>query len=209
VSDFGLDTLSEMPLSPRGQAALAAATASAKSDHRGSALWRARKLAEARGLIALAELAPAGRMRVEYLDLSDELRAVCRLGVPAAWRAPDGEVRIADAATIGLVYPEKALVEQLHGFSYIEVLEPREPRPMWHPAVAAMGPMPQVLCLGDLPAGMRCTELVLLAYAALAMQNIRLDAFEALGVLNVPAAHYWHERAGTLPLTRRAFLEPD
>ena len=200
--NMGLDMLGELGLSSRGQRAFDVALAS----NRGAAVWRSRKVVEARELIALAELAPAGRMRIEYLDLADELRAVCRLGVPAAWRGVDGAVHTADSATIGLVYPARALTEQLPSFGFVQILAPRT---TFHPAISDEGPLAQVLCLGDLPAGTRVTELILLTYAALAMQNIRLDAFEAVGVMNVPAARYWHERQASLPLTRRAFLETD
>jgi hypothetical protein len=66
-----------------------------------------------------------------------------------------------------------------------------------------------VMCLGDLPAGTRVTEIVLLAYAALAMQNLRLRGFESLGAMNIPATYWWQDHLSQLPLTRRAFLEAD
>jgi len=200
----GLDMLAETPLAQRAQAALDAAAAT----NRGAPHWRARKLIEARELLALAEIAPPGRMRVEYLDLADDLRAVCALDVPVAVAALEdvGSVRIARGAIIGLVYPEKALTQQLGGFPFVEVLEPRH---IFHPAVASLKPFPQMLCLGDLLAGTRVTEIVLLAYGALAMQNLRLEGFEALGALNVPAAHWWQDHLSQLPLTRHAFLEAD
>ena len=202
----GLDMLAEVPLSSRGQAALAAAAAAA--GNRGAAHWRSRKLIEARALLALAEIAPPGRMRVDYLDLADELRAVCTIDVPVALRVGEsaGSVRIARGATLGLVYPEKALTHQVGGFSFVEVLDPR---PVFHPAVASLGPFPQAMCLGDLMAGTRVTEIVLLAYGALAMQNLRLQGFEALGALNAPAAYWWQDHLSQLPLTRRSFLEAD
>jgi hypothetical protein len=200
----GLDMLAEIQLSPRSQAAFDAALAT----NRGRAHWRARKVVEARELLALAEIAPRGRMRVDYLDLADELRAVIRLDVKVPVRYPgDGEgVRVEDSATLGLVYPEKALTDQLAGFSYLEAIAPRG---IFHPAVAALAPFPQIVCLGDLPAGTRVTEIVLLAYSALAMQNLRIENFEALGALNVDAAVWWEARLSQLPLTRRAFLEAE
>ena len=48
----------------------------------GTASWRRRKRAEARDLLALSQIAPTGRMAVEFLDLRDALRAVVRLQVP-------------------------------------------------------------------------------------------------------------------------------
>jgi hypothetical protein len=206
MNAVGLDMLSEAPLSPRGRAALDAAA----FGNRGAAHWRARKLIEARELLALAEIAPTGRMRIDYLDLADDLRTVCKLEVPVAVQAAEaadsGSVRIARGATIGLVYPEKALTQQLGGFSFVEVLEPRA---VFHPAIASLPPFPQVMCLGDLPAGTRVTEIVFLAYAALAMQNLRLRGFESLGAMNIPATHWWQDHLSQLPLTRRAFLEAD
>src|SRR5262249_15017912 len=135
--------------------------------------WRTRKRAEARELVALAEIAPPARMRIDYLDLADELRLGCRLGVPAAVRGADGTVRVTSGATIGLIVPEQSLTEQSRGF--VEILDPPA---MFHPAVAALPPLPQALCLGAVQAGTRATEVVLIAYSALAMQNLQLDAFE-------------------------------
>ena len=99
----------------------------------GSALWRKRKLAEATELLALSRISPPGRMRVDFLDLRDELRAVCELRVPVPCRDDSGEVRIADRAVIGIRYPEEAVSQQLPGYSYVELILPRG---VWHPSIA-------------------------------------------------------------------------
>ena len=121
------------------------------------------------------------------------------------WRKQSGamlHVMMPDSA----VAPEKALTQQLGGFPFVEVLDPR---PVFHPAISSLDRFPQLLCLGDPLAGTRVSEILLQAYGALAMQNLRLRGFEALGALNVPAAHWCQDHLSELPLTRRAFLEAD
>src|SRR5436309_1374091 len=98
---MSLDALGQLPLSPASQARLAAACAAC----RGSAAWVARKQVEGRELLALAELAPQGRMIVQQLELADDIRCVYSLRVPAAWRDPrTNSVSISDFAMLGLIY---------------------------------------------------------------------------------------------------------
>src|SRR3954470_14610572 len=87
----GLDALSDFAISARGSALLLKAI----SRNGGTPVWRARKAAEAREIIALAEMAPSGRLSIEQIDLSEELRVVCTLGVPTPRRGHDGQVHVA------------------------------------------------------------------------------------------------------------------
>lgn len=171
----------------------------------GSEIWRKRKAAEARDLLALAQVAPPGRMRLEGLDLSDALRSLVRLRVPAPWRDERGEVHIADEAVLGIVYPQQALFQQQPGYSFVELLLPRK---VWHPSIAAMPGWPQAICLGHVPAGVRLRELVLLTYGALAMQTVQLDQFDPMGLMNPEAGASWQQRIADLPLSRQAFFDP-
>jgi hypothetical protein len=198
----GLDGLRDFELSDRGTAMLDQAIGHCT----GPARWQSRKIAEAREILALAEMAPPGRMSVEYLDVASEIRAACRMQVPAPWRREDGEVCISNSATLGMVYPERAVTQQIPGFGFIELMLPR---PVFHPSIAAQAGIPQLICLGQLPAGMRCTDLLLLAYGALSMQTVQFDERDRLGVMNIEAAKYWQQRSREVPLSRTAFLEVD
>ena len=65
----------------------------------------------------------------------------------------------------------------------------------------------QVLCLGlSLPAGIRVTDLVILAYGALSMQTIQLDEGDSAGVLNPAAAAWWQLNRRLIPLSRDSFI---
>jgi hypothetical protein len=167
----------------------------------GSKVWRARKLAEARDLIALAQIAP--RMRVIDLDLREALRAMIRLRVPVATRkGPHAPVEITDDAVLGLLYREESMRAALPGFAFIQVLEPR------HCWSASISPdVVQALCLGaSLPANIRCRDLVVMSFFALSMQSLQIDVFDSAGVMNAPAAAYWQENIHRVPLTRAPFL---
>jgi hypothetical protein len=64
----------------------------------GAPHWRARKLIEARELLALAQIAPPGRLRVDYLELADDLARglhaeTCRVAVRALDDAGSGAHR--------------------------------------------------------------------------------------------------------------------
>ncbi len=168
----------------------------------GPSVWMRRKEAEGRDLLALCERAP-GRLTVHQLSLGDDLKALCELRVPVATRgSDDGDIEIAGGAVLGLCYPLAALLEAQPGYAFITILSPQ---PVWHAQVSA--PPIQRLCLGDtLPAGVRVKELILMTYAALAMQTFQIDAADAAGVLNAEAARWWQDNAGRIPLSRAPFL---
>ena len=195
----GLDALSEVALTPQAQTMLDAALAT----NAGSHSWKARKAIEAREIFGLAELAPRGRMIIQHLDLSAEIRLCAGLNVPTPCRTGD-DVRIANHCVIGLVYPQDAVTQQTNGRALLEIIAPRN---VFHPAVASLPSLPQVMCLGTLPAAIRVTEILLNVYSGLAFQNVDLSAFDALGVMNADAMRYWQEAIARLPLTRKAFLE--
>jgi hypothetical protein len=165
--------------------------------------WRRRKLAEARDLLALAQI--SGRLTVEWLDLLDDLRALVRLAaaVPLLPR-PEGPLAIAREAVLGLTYRASALVAPAHGPSFVQILAPHG---VWHANVSVSHG--QVLCLGPLlPAGVPLREIVLMAYGALTMQTVQFDALDPAGVLNPLAADWWQRNPALVPLSREPFLKP-
>ena len=172
----------------------------------GTPAWRNRKRREMQDLFALVELAPAGRLSIEMLDPSEVLRVMVRLRVPVPCmlKPPAGELAIAPFALLGISYPEAATRQPLPGFAFVQILQPSH---VWH---ANVSPAFNNLCLGaQLPAGIRLTEVVLLAYAALSMQAVMFDPHDAAGVLNREAAHFWQHNTHRLPLSKTPFLGKD
>ena len=198
----GLRALADVTLTPERERQLDVAAAAGG----GSAEWRQRKLAEARDLLALSQLAPPGRLVVEHLDLSAALRALLILAVPVPCRpGGDGPLHVERRAMLGLHYFEEVLWEAQPGYAFVHVLMPAA---VWHANVAPIEGG-QAVCLGaQLPAGIRVKELVLMTYGALSMQTVMIDPGDPAGVLNIPAARWWQSNLAHVPLTRTPFLGP-
>lgn len=196
----GLSALPQVALSPQHSSMLE----EAKSWTLGPPAWRARKVAEARDLLALCQIAP--RLRVNFLELVGDLRAMVDLKVPVPCQPDkDGNLTIATHARLGITLPHQALADPLRGYSFVQILEPLG---TWH-ANIAFGPV-QSLCLGpDLPAGVPVRELVLLAYGALSMQSVQFDVLDPAGVLNPEAALWWQKHGHLIPLSKVPFLGTD
>jgi hypothetical protein len=167
----------------------------------GDPVWQARRKAEARDLLALAQIAP--RMNLVHLDLRESLRAAIQLRVPVAVRSgADAPVEITNRALIGLTYCEEAMRTAQPGFSFIQVLEPRN---CWSASIS--GDVIQAMCLGvSMPAAVRCKDLVVMAYGALSMQSVQIDALDPAGVMNAAAAEWWQANVHRIPLTTAPFL---
>ncbi len=197
----GLRALPGVKLNPRNQRLLDLATAA----NGGDPAWRLRKLAEARDLLALAQIAPPGRLEVQMIDLREHLRALAVLGVPVPCR-PDANnaLRVAPRALLGLVYPRDVLRRCLPGPSFVQILDPPD---VWHANVA---PGDQPLCLGvSLPCNVPLVELVLMAYDALAMKTRQVNEADEAGVFHVEAARWWAANLHRAPLAEASFLERD
>ena len=200
VPSGGLAALAQVTLSPEHQRGLDEAVKVAG----GPPAWQRRKQAEARDLLALAQIAP--RLRVGWIDLAADLRALLFLRVPVPCRPGGaGDLVIEPQAVLGVTYPQAALRQPLAGYSFLQVLAPAD---VWH-ANVAFGPV-RPLCLGAaLPANVRGQELVLMAYGALSMQTVQLDEQDPAGVMNAAAALWWQQNTARVPLTRAPFLSPD
>ena len=197
----GLRALPTVELSRPNQRILDLASAA----NGGDAAWRVRKLAEARDLLALSQVAPPGRLEVQANDLRECLRALMAMRVPVPCR-PDANnlLRAASHALIGLVYPREVLRECLPGPSFVQILEPQG---VWHANVA---PGDQPLCLGVvLPCNVPVVELVLMTYDALAMKAPQVNEADEAGVFNVEATRWWAANLHRAPLTKAWFLEAD
>jgi hypothetical protein len=195
----GLAALGDVELSPLQQRMLDRAA----SLNGGSRAWQARKLAEARDLLALARIAP--RLRIDFIDLETDLRAMLHLQVPVPCLPDaDGQLRRADRCVLGLTYPEEALRGPLPGPSFMQVLDPLN---VWHGNISA--PPVQRCCLGvRVPTAIRAKDLVLMTYGALSMQTVQFDEWDAAGVMNVAAAQWWQLNQSLIPLSTEPFLSP-
>ena len=199
ASPEGLSCLAGIKLSPDRQQQLELVDLASG----GSAGWRSRKRAEAWDLLALGQLAPAGRMKVEFLDLRTAMRTAVLLRVPVpCMPQTGGELFVAPRALLGITYRQEALSQPLPGLAFVQILSPLR---VWHSNVAPDAVQP--LCLGaQLPAGIRVKELVLMAYGALSMQSIMIDPDDPAGVLNRDAARWWQQHLSHVPLSRVPFL---
>lgn len=197
VPPGGLSALDEVVLRPGLQRVLDAAVASCG----GPAVWRARKQAEARDLLALSQMTP--RFAVQQLDLREALRALAVMRVPVP-RHPDasGALCVGSRAVLGIRYVFEALRTPQPGYAFVQILAPGD---VWHANVV---PDPaQALCLGThLPAAIPLKEIVLMTYGALSMQTVMIDELDAAGVFNGEAARWWQANQDKIPLTRAPFL---
>jgi hypothetical protein len=199
----GLAGLSTVELTKFNQARLEALMAEA----RGPAPWKRRKQQEAAELLKLSQISP--RLHVDHLDLAEELRTVIFLRTPVAGRPLDnGELPIANLAVLGIEYRPEFLTQPTSGYSYVQILSPRD---LFYPNVIPRpAPMGQPLCLGvKLPPGVRLRELVIMSYSALTMQAFSVGVMETNGVFNIEAARWWDQNLARVPLSRTPFLGTD
>lgn len=203
----------DVPVPPGGLAALAQVDLvgryktmhdRAKQFCEGPSAWRARKLAEAHDLLALA-LISGGRMAVEELDLRQSVRALIALRVPVPLQPDEGgKLRTAEGALLGLTYREDAVYVPQPGYAFVQLLVPRQG--VWHAQVGKPEDG-QPVCLGEsLPPAIPVRELVLLTYGALSMTSVMVDHTDPAGVMNGAAARWWQQNLDKVPLSREPFL---
>jgi len=202
----GLASLNEIPLTTLNLRRLEEASTGMQG-MKGMEPWEDRKKSEARQLLALEQLAGPSRKRVVSLDLDQDLRAAVWLDVPVAMTpAPDGTLKVARGAVIGIIYPQVILSMSLPGFALVCLVDPVAGA--YYPNVGTT--RGQRMCLGaTLPVGIPVSELVLLSYGLLTGQTIMMDTADSAGVMNVDAAHYWSANRDKMPLSSTPFLQPD
>ena len=197
----GLSTLRSVQLNLQSRQLLDAAAQA----NGGDAAWRVRKLAEARALLALAQIAPPGRLTVQMVDLREHVRVLLLMRVPVACHPDENNVlRVAQHALLGVVYPREALHENLPGSRFVQILQPVA---VWHANVV---PGEQALCLGiTIPCNTPLREIVLMAYDALAMTTHQVNEADEAGVFHVEAARWWAANLDRLPLSKTPFLKSE
>ena len=195
---LGLHQLDQVVLSRPAQEKLDLAAKRAA----GTAVWRQRKILEARDVLALSEIAPPGRLEVQQLDLAESLRIRVQMQVTVPCLDRHGRFVVGNRATLGIVYRQEALLQRQRGYYYVSILAPLG---VW---LACVGPgLEQPLCLGAwLPAGIRVRELLLMSYGALTMTNILVDPADPARLMNPPAGLWWQQNLHRRPLCDEPFL---
>lgn len=197
-----LDDLQHIQLDPHHQRMLA----SALQRSGGDPAWKARKQIEAADLLRLSQLAPPGRFSVIAIDLGLHLRAVVRMTARVPCRPDEhNRLRVSPQAVLGFTYPKEALREALPGYAFFQILEPRD---VWLPQVHQPD---QPFCIAaSIPAGPRAAWLMLMAYGALTMQSVQVDAASPAGVFDPEIARWWQDNLRRYaPLSKTPFLLPD
>ncbi len=170
----------------------------------GPAALRQRILADARELLALAQV--SGRLNIHWIDLAHGLRAKLEMQVPVPCRPqPSGPVQTAPSALLGVMYPPEALMLPQPGFAFVRILAPH---PVWSPNVSPDAN--QALCLGPrLPPGFPLREILLMTYGALSFQITQFNRFDPAGLMNAASADWWQAHTHLIPLTREPFIRPE
>lgn len=200
TTTYRLDALAEVELAPERREL----RARGQSQARGSAPWRARKVAELGDVLALEQIAPKGRLRILDFDLAQTLRLRVEMKVPVPTRPdPNGDLVIVPKAVLAITYPEESMYKALPGWRFCHVESPFGAT--WHANILPFPP--QSLCLGVVIApGVRVKEIILGAYAALTMQSIQVDELDPGGVLNRDAGVWWSTKLERTPLSKVPFL---
>jgi len=170
----------------------------------GPAPWRQWKLGAAHQLLALTQ--ESGRLTIQFLDLSEALRAVLLMRVPVPCRrGGEGPLFIEPVAQLALTYRMEAMMAAQPGYSFIEILAPRD---VYHSNVSPSYAPPgaQVLCLGPSLKGVKIVDLVLMAYGAISLQTVQFSLTDPAGLLNPAAALWLQSNCRAIPLTREPFL---
>ena len=190
--------LASIQLSDAAQSALAGYA----NDSRGGRVWRERKSAEMRDLLALEQL--ASRLSVQQVDMTTDLRVVLGMLMPVPCRFGSGDLVVCEEAVVGIQYQEQCMLRALPGPAFAQVLWPMG---VFHPSIKR-GPV-QAVCLGiTVPPGIRLIEIVLMLYRAVVLQEHNFDERDHAGVFNVEAARWWQENTHRIPLTTETFLDP-
>lgn len=167
----------------------------------GNRPWRKWKTRAAEDLITMADR--AARMDVMDLDVKGDLQAVYRIRMPVPRWPMDGKLQIGEEAAFHLGYQEQWLWESPAGWAPLGLLFPPDP---FHPE--ARPALRGALCLGHLQPGTRPTEIVLMGYYMLTLQDLQLDDLDPAGVLNVQACEFYRNHGREyVPLTRAGLFE--
>jgi hypothetical protein len=160
--------------------------------------WKAASLAE---VVEQANRSP--RMELLSVSLHGDMNIVYRIAMPVP-RWPSGnELVIGESAVFHLTYRDQWRTEPPAGWEPVGLLEPID---IFH--ANSRPALKGALCLGRLPAGIAPTELILLGYYLVSLQDYTLDEQDPDGVLNPQACEWYRCHSQYLPLTRAGLFDP-
>ncbi|MEA1950844.1 MAG: hypothetical protein U9N87_05635 [Planctomycetota bacterium] len=186
------------PLSANGRKRLLGQVLACNGGNKG---WRGWKAAAVTSLMEMTDKSP--RMSLMGLDLRGELNVIYRIEMPVPRTPVDGELQIGTEAVFHLRYAEEWRSGSPEGWLPLGLMHPQDP---FHPN--ARPSLRGAICLGDLPPGIPPTEIVLLGYYTLSLQDLMLDEADPNGVLNAKACDYFRENSRYIPLTDAGLYEP-
>ena len=166
----------------------------------GNRSWRGWKAAAATSFMEMIDKAP--RMTLLDLNLQDEFNAVYGIEMPVPRTPVDGQLRIGKEAVFHLRYAEQWRSESPDGWMPLGLYHPKDP---FHPN--ARPSLRGAICLGNLPPGIPPTEIVLLGYYTLTLQDIMLNEADPNGVLNAKACDFFRANQHLIPLTDAGLFE--
>jgi len=173
----------------------------AKDHNGGDRGWRGWKVAQSERVVEMAEKAP--RMTLLKLDLQGDLNIVYGVAMPVPLTPFHGALRIGNHAVFHLRYAETWRWESPEGWEPLGLLHPIDP---FHPN--ARPSLRGAICLGNLPPGIQPTEIVLLGYFTLSLQDVMLNEADPNGVMNSEACDYFRENPQYVPLTDAGLFDP-
>ncbi len=143
------------------------------------------------------------RMELLEVDLHGDLNIVYRIAMPVP-RWPHGdELVLGESAVFHLTYRDEWRIEPPAGWEPVGLFEPLD---IFHPN--SRPALKGALCFGRLPAGIAPTELILLGYYLVSLQDAALDEHDPDGVLNSAACEFFRCHSRYLPLTRAGLFDP-
>jgi hypothetical protein len=160
--------------------------------------WKAASMAE---VVDQANRSP--RMELLDINLHGDMNIVYRIKMPVPRWPRDNELVIGESAVFHLVYREAWRTEPPAGWEPVGLFEPLD---IFHPN--SRPALKGALCLGRLPAGVAPTELILLGYYLVSLQDYTLDEQDPDGVLNPQACEWYRCHSHYLPLTRAGLFDP-
>lgn len=168
----------------------------------GDRIWKSWKASAIDEVVELANR--SSRMNLLEIDLSGDMNVVYRIEMPVPRWPHRDELVLAESATFHLTYRDEWRTEPPAGWEPVGLLDPLD---IFHPN--SRPALRGALCFGRIPAGIAPTELILLGYYLVTLQDLTLDESDPEGVLNAEACEFFRiHKKQYVPLTRKGLFDP-
>ena len=173
----------------------------ARASNGGCRDWRGWKDAGAVELVEFAAKTP--RMELFSIDLTGDAHFTYGIRMPVP-RWPDGDrLLIGQAAVFDLHYQEEWRWTSPPGWLPLGLWEPKD---IFHPNCRPS--LRGAICLGTIQPGCKLTEIIMLGYYTLTLQDFVLNEADPHGVMNIQACEYYRNHPEYLPLTKAGLFDP-